>query len=79
MGVARTPVVAARAGETPSLAGFDPAFGASTAILADTRDGQPLNDHEGPFRIIAADDERQGRWVRQVQRIEFRFAAGATK
>jgi hypothetical protein len=53
-----------------ALAEFDPAFGASPAILADMRDDAPLNDHEGPFRIIVGDEERSGRWIRQVVRIE---------
>lgn len=54
------------------MAEFDAASG---AILADTRDGKPLDAHEGPYRIIVPGEKRPGRWVRQVQRIELRFAA----
>lgn len=39
-------------------------------ILADTRDGKPLDAKEGPFRIIAADEKRPGRWVRNVNAID---------
>lgn len=60
-----------------ALAEFDAAFGASSAILADTRDGKPLDAHEGPFRIIVPAEKRPGRWVRQVQNIELRFAQDA--
>lgn len=57
-----------------SLAEFDAAFGATRAILADTRDGKPLDAHEGPFRLVVPDEKRPGRWVRQVERIELRSA-----
>lgn len=67
---AAAPVVAF-AGE---LAEFDPAFGASGAILADSRDGKPLDAHEGPFRIVVPEEKRQGRWVRQVTGIALRSA-----
>ncbi len=53
-----------------ALADFDPAFGNSPAILADTRDGQLLDEKEGPFRLVIADEQRAGRWVRQVIRVE---------
>lgn len=39
-------------------------------ILADTRDGKPLDAKEGPFRIIAADEKCPGRWVRNVNAID---------
>jgi DMSO/TMAO reductase YedYZ molybdopterin-dependent catalytic subunit len=35
-------------------------------VLADRRDGKPLDTNEGPFRIIVPDEKRQARWVRQV-------------
>ncbi|HJU37981.1 MAG TPA: molybdopterin-dependent oxidoreductase [Tahibacter sp.] len=57
-----------------SLAEFDAAFGATRAILADTRDGKPLDAHEGPFRLIVPDEKRPGRWVRQVDRVELHSA-----
>ena len=49
-----------------ALAEVDPAFAVREIILADKRDGKPLNSKEGPFRIIAPGDKRSARWVRQV-------------
>jgi hypothetical protein len=49
-----------------ALAELDPAFMDKTVLLADRRDGAPLNAHEGPYRIIAVGDKRPARWVRQV-------------
>ncbi len=49
-----------------ALAEIDPAFATREIILADKRDGKPLNLKEGPLRIIAPGDKRPARWVRQV-------------
>ena len=49
-----------------ALAELDPAFAAREIILADRRDGKPLDAHEGPFRIVAPGDKRPARWIRQV-------------
>jgi hypothetical protein len=38
-------------------------------LLADVRDGKPLYAATGPFQIVAADEIKGGRWVRQVTRI----------
>jgi hypothetical protein len=51
------------------LAELDPAFNDRTIILADLRDGQPLDKEHGPFQIIAPGDKRQARWVRMVREI----------
>jgi len=53
-----------------SLAELDPAMHDDDVILADVRDGRALDDKEGPFRIIARDDKRPARWVRQVTAID---------
>lgn len=53
-----------------SLAELDPAMHDGDVILADGRDGRALDDKEGPFRIIARDDKRPARWVRQVTAID---------
>lgn len=53
-----------------SLAELDPAMHDNDVMLADTRDGRALDDKEGPFRIIARDDKRPARWVRQVTAID---------
>ncbi len=50
-----------------SLAEIDPAFTDRVILLATARDGKPISDQEGPFRIIVPDDKRPARWVRQVR------------
>jgi hypothetical protein len=56
-----------------ALAEVDPAFAVREIILADKRDGQPLDAKEGPFRIVAPGHKRPARWARQV--VELRVAA----
>lgn len=55
-----------------ALAEFDAAFGNLEAVLADTRDGQPLDAKEGPFRLVLPTHKRQARSVRQITWIELR-------
>jgi hypothetical protein len=45
---------------------LDPAFATREIILANKRDGKPLDAKEGPFRIVAPGDKRPARWIRQV-------------
>jgi hypothetical protein len=52
-----------------ALAEVDPAFATRQIILADRKNGKPLDAKEGPFRIVAAGDKRGARWVRQVTAI----------
>jgi hypothetical protein len=49
-----------------ALAEIDPAFATREIILADKRDGKPLDAGGGAFRIVAPGDKRPARWVRQV-------------
>jgi hypothetical protein len=49
-----------------ALAEIDPAFATREIVLADKRDGKPLDDKEGPLRVVAPGDKRPARWVRQV-------------
>ena len=49
-----------------ALPEIDPAFMEKQIILAFLRDGKPLDDKEGPFRIVIPDEKRMARWVRQV-------------
>lgn len=53
-----------------SLAELDPAFTPNEIIVADTIDGKPLFDYQGPLRIVAPHDKRGARSIRMVQRIE---------
>jgi len=52
-----------------SLAELDAGFTDKVVILADKRDGTPLTN-AGPWQIVAPDEKRAGRWIRQVQSIK---------
>ena len=49
-----------------ALAELDPAMTDNVVLLVDRQDGQPLDAHDGPLRIVAPQDKRHARWVRQV-------------
>jgi DMSO/TMAO reductase YedYZ molybdopterin-dependent catalytic subunit len=49
-----------------ALAELDPAFSDRLILLADSADGKPLADSNGPLQIIVPDEKRHARWVRQV-------------
>ena len=49
-----------------ALPELDPAFTDRQTVLAFLRDGKPLSEKEGPYRIIIPDEKRMARWVRQV-------------
>lgn len=49
-----------------ALAEVDGDFAMREILLADKRDGKPLEAKEGPLRIVAPGDKRPARWVRQV-------------
>ncbi len=49
-----------------ALPELDPAFTDKQALLAFLRDGKPLVEKEGPYRIVIPDEKRMARWVRQV-------------
>jgi DMSO/TMAO reductase YedYZ molybdopterin-dependent catalytic subunit len=53
-----------------SLAELDPGFTSNDVILADTIDGKPLFDYQGPLRIVAPKDKRGARSIRMLQRID---------
>jgi len=59
-----------------SLPEIDPALTDKVVILADRKDGKPLDDKEGPFRLIVPHDKLAMRWVKQVTRASVRSAAG---
>jgi DMSO/TMAO reductase YedYZ molybdopterin-dependent catalytic subunit len=52
-----------------TLAELDSAFSDRPAFLVDRKDGQPLDAHTGPFRIVIPGDARPARWIRQVTAI----------
>lgn len=49
-----------------SIGEMDPALSKRTIILADTVDGQPLTNEQGPIRLVVSDDTRPARSVRMV-------------
>lgn len=53
-----------------SLAELDPAMNGNTIILADTLNGKPLDQKEGPFKVVVPGEKRAARWARMVVGIE---------
>jgi DMSO/TMAO reductase YedYZ molybdopterin-dependent catalytic subunit len=53
-----------------ALPELDPDFSDAQILLADTVDGQPLGDTQGPLRVVAPHDKRAARSARMVQRID---------
>lgn len=49
-----------------ALPEIDPASTDKQIVLAFLRNGKPLDDKEGPYRIVIPDEKRMARWVRQV-------------
>jgi hypothetical protein len=55
---------------TYSLGETDPIYRANPVIIADTKDGQPLDAKEGPYRLVVDGDLRPGRSPRMLVSIE---------
>jgi DMSO/TMAO reductase YedYZ molybdopterin-dependent catalytic subunit len=53
-----------------TLGELDPQFGNESILLADTRDGKPLPDKQGPFRLVCPNDKEGARSVRMLETIE---------
>lgn len=53
-----------------SLGELDPAFSPNDIIIADSVDGKPLFDYQGPFRIVAPHDRAGARGVRMLTKLE---------
>jgi DMSO/TMAO reductase YedYZ molybdopterin-dependent catalytic subunit len=53
-----------------SLTEFDAAFSDRMFLLADRRNGKPLDAREGPLRLVVPGDKRHARWVREVAAFE---------
>lgn len=52
-----------------SLAELEPTLGNRKVLLVDRCEGKPLSEEEGPLRLVAPEESRPARWVRQVQSI----------
>jgi hypothetical protein len=50
-----------------TLAELDPAFREAPPLLAYEQDEAPIRDGFGPLQVIVPGDQRQARWVRQVE------------
>lgn len=57
-----------------SLPEVDPEFTDQTILLAYLVDGNPLPKGEGPFRIVAPNDKRPARWIRELSTIKVLFS-----
>lgn len=57
-----------------SLAELDPSFTNRVVILADTKDGKPLADGVGPFRLVVPDENKPARSAMEVTHLIIRFA-----
>ncbi|MEZ5418176.1 MAG: molybdopterin-dependent oxidoreductase [Vicinamibacterales bacterium] len=53
-----------------ALAELDNAFVQNDVLVADTVDGRPLFDYQGPWRLVAPRDLRGARSVRMLDRLE---------
>jgi DMSO/TMAO reductase YedYZ molybdopterin-dependent catalytic subunit len=64
-----------------SLPEIDPDLTDRVVLVADKKDGKPLDAKEGPYRLVVPHDKRHLRWVRQVTRLSVQRAAeiGADK
>jgi hypothetical protein len=49
-----------------ALPELDPGFTDKQIDLVFLKDGKPLDEKLGPYRIIIPDEKRMARWVRQV-------------
>jgi hypothetical protein len=49
-----------------ALPEMDPAFADKQILLAFLKDGKPLDQKEGPYRIVIPDEKRPARWIREV-------------
>ena len=50
-----------------SLAELDSDFQDSDVIAADTMNGAPLDEKQGPFKMLAPHDKRPARWIRMLK------------
>jgi len=52
-----------------ALADLDPNFGANKILVADTVNGKPLFDYQGPFRLVVPGDKKGARSIRMLEKI----------
>ena len=57
-----------------ALAEAGPSFHSGEVIVADTMNGQALDEKSGPFKLVVTEDKRPARWVRNLVSIELKSA-----
>jgi hypothetical protein len=57
-----------------ALGEVDPSFHPGEVLVADTMDGEPLDAHSGPFKLVVTEDKRPARSVRNLVSIELKEA-----
>jgi len=62
-----------------ALAELDSDFQDSEVIVADTMNGSPLAEKQGPFKMVAPYDKRPARWIRMLKSLSVVNAAPSTK
>jgi hypothetical protein len=58
-----------------SLGELAPDLSGRVILVADSKDGSPLDAKDGPFRLVVPDERRPTRWVRQVTTLTIHRAA----
>ena len=54
-----------------ALAEFDPSFTDHKVIVADTVNGKPLFEYQGPFRLVVPYEKKGARSIRMLEKITF--------
>jgi hypothetical protein len=54
------------------IAEIDPDFHPGEIIVADEMNGKPLDSNSGPFKLVATEDKRPARWVRNLVSLELK-------
>jgi hypothetical protein len=62
-----------------ALAEVDPATTDKVVLLADRKNGMPLPEKEGPWRLVIPAEKRPVRWIRMLQRISVQSPAVEAK
>jgi hypothetical protein len=62
-----------------ALPELDSDFQDSDVIVADTMNGSPLGENQGPFKMIAPHDKRPARWIRMLKSLTVVSAAPPPK
>jgi hypothetical protein len=57
-----------------ALAEVDTTFHSGEVIVADSMNGQPLDEKTGAFRLVVTEDKRPARWVRNLVSLELKSA-----